>query len=77
MTLHDDLEQSTKSLSEKSAENPKASNGAPPDNSNAVLPPLEGIPPAPFTPGSKPRLVEKLAKDPKELSEGTLQLMGE
>ena len=57
------------------AGNPKSNDGAPPDESNALPPPAAGIPPAPFTPGAKPRLVEKLAKDPKELSEETLQLM--
>ena len=58
-----------------SAGNPKSNDGAPPDETNALPPPAAGIPPAPFTPGAKPRLVEILSKDPKELSEGTLQLM--
>ena len=58
-----------------SAGNPKSNDGAPPDETNALPPPVAGIPPAPFTPGAKPRLVEILSKDPKELSEGTLQLM--
>ena len=75
MTLGDDLEESTKSLRDGSAKNPKSSDGAPPDESNALPPPAAGIPPAPFTPGAKPRLVERLTKDPKELSEETLQLM--
>ena len=75
MTLGDELEESTKSLRDGRAGNPKSNDGAPPDESNALPPPAAGIPPAPFTPGAKPRLVEKLSKDPRELSEETLQLM--
>ena len=53
---------------------PNASDGAPPDdpNANALPPPPVGSPPGP---GEKPRLVEKLSKDPAEMSQETLQLM--
>ena len=75
MTLTKDLEELTKSLRDGSAGNPKSSDGAPPDEANVLPPPLAGIPPVPFTAGTKPRLVETLSKDPSELSQETLQLM--
>ena len=74
MALQDDLDQSTESLRNGSAGIPNASDGAPPDdpNANALPPPPAGSPPGP---GEKPRLVEKLSKDPAEMSQETLQLM--
>ena len=74
MALQDDLDQSTESLRNGSAGIPNASDGAPPDdpNANALPPPPVGSPPGP---GEKPRLVEKLSKDPAEMSQETLQLM--